>query len=83
VEEESDRRGWDLRSSPPSRGATESRGPGVTLGLTKNNRKLPLINLKINGSVCPSSLSLKRCQKHFQSFIFLKTAGGAPLESAL
>lgn len=67
----------------PQRGFTESRGPGKPLGSTMNNRKLLLINLKINGSEYQSILSLKRCQEHFQSFIFPKTAGGAPLESAL
>lgn len=46
------------------------------LGSTTNNRKLLLINLKVTGSECQSILSLKRCQEHFQSFIFPKTVGG-------
>ena len=58
-------------------------GDQECLGSTMNNKKLFLINLKINESARQSILSLKRCQEHFQSFIFPKTAGGPPLESAL
>lgn len=45
----------------PQRGFTKSRGPEMPLGSTMNNRKLLLINLKINGSECQSILALKRC----------------------
>lgn len=45
----------------PQRGFTKSRGPEMLLGSTMNNRKLLLVNLKINGSECRSILALKRC----------------------